>query len=120
MRHIGNAGLLLFDFDLLIEFGRHALEVGDHHFDLRHLATFFVDLELLEPDQALATRLHDLHSLHIKSGTLLVRTRHCHDRFQHLIAVGNRGRLFPLLREESLHAGLMAIARSTFGSDPFR
>src|ERR1700749_702595 len=67
MGNIGDAGLLLLDLDLLVEFGRHALEIGDHHLDLRHLAVLLVDLEFLEPDQALAARLHDLYSLHLKS-----------------------------------------------------
>jgi hypothetical protein len=58
MGDIGNTGFGLFDFDLLIEFGRHALEIGNHHFDLRDLPTFLVDLKLLEPDQAFAARLH--------------------------------------------------------------
>ena len=67
MGDIGNAGLGMLDLDLLVEFGRHALEIGNHHLDLRDLTALFVHLELLEPNEALAARFQDLYSLHIKS-----------------------------------------------------
>ncbi|GHA28133.1 hypothetical protein GCM10007989_25170 [Devosia pacifica] len=66
MRDVGDTGLLMLDLDLLIELGRHALEVGDHHFNLRQLPTLLIDLKFLEPNEALATRFHDLYSLHPK------------------------------------------------------
>src|SRR5690606_17113692 len=64
---VGNTGLGMLDLDLLVEFSRHTLEVGDHHLDLRDLSTLFVYLEFLEPDEALAARFQDLYSLHTKS-----------------------------------------------------
>src|SRR3546814_8510298 len=67
MLHLGNAGLRVLDFDLLVEFGRHALEIGNHHLDLRNLTALLVHLELFEPNEALAARFQDLYSLHIKS-----------------------------------------------------
>src|SRR4051794_11522630 len=63
MQDIRDAGLLLLDLDLLVQLCGHAFEIGDHHFDLRNLPALLVDLEFLEPDQALAARLHDLYSL---------------------------------------------------------
>src|SRR5215217_447453 len=67
MGDIGDAGLGVLDLDLLVEFGRHALEIVDHHLDLRNLTALLVDLELLEPNEALAARFQDLYSLHTKS-----------------------------------------------------
>src|SRR5690606_13637293 len=60
MRDVGDAGLLLLDLDLLVELTRHALEIRDHCFNLRDLPALLVDLEFLEPDQALAAGLHRL------------------------------------------------------------
>src|SRR5690606_11676635 len=48
---VGDAGLLLFGGDLEVEFGGHALEVGDHHVELRKLLALLVDLEPLQPHQ---------------------------------------------------------------------
>jgi len=54
MRRVVDAAALLLGDDLVVELLRHALELGDHRFDLGDLATFLVDLESLQPDSRIA------------------------------------------------------------------
>src|SRR5262249_4285112 len=51
MRRIMNAGALLLDPNFAFKLRRDALEFGNHAFNLRHPATFFVDLEFLQADE---------------------------------------------------------------------
>jgi hypothetical protein len=57
MLSVVDAAALLLGDDLVVELLRHALELGDHRFDLGDLATLLVDLESLQPDETF-TRLH--------------------------------------------------------------
>ena len=59
MPGIVDAGAILLDTNFALEIGRHALEFGDHGFDLRDLAALFVDLKLLQANE----RLSGLHRL---------------------------------------------------------
>jgi hypothetical protein len=54
---VGDAGLLLFRCDFPVKVSRHAVELGDHHLDLRHAAALLVDLKALEADERVP-RLH--------------------------------------------------------------
>src|SRR5439155_5730275 len=54
---IVNSRALLLDLDLAVEIARHALELGDHALDLRHLPAPFLDLKFLQAEQRF-TRLH--------------------------------------------------------------
>ena len=58
MGNVFDAAPLFLGRDLVGEIPRHLLEFADHRLDLGDLATLFVDLETLEPDQTFA-RLHD-------------------------------------------------------------
>ena len=62
MRGVADAAPLLLGDDLVVEFLRHALELGDHRLDLRDLPALLVDLEALQADQPI-TRLHDQRTL---------------------------------------------------------
>ncbi|MNL14012.1 hypothetical protein D3C87_1349380 [compost metagenome] len=115
MGDVGNAGLGVLDLDLLVEFGRHALEVSNHHLDLRNLTALLVHLELFEPDEALAARFQDLYSLHIKSvpkrpirrraAPSVPRIGLGDQSGEHGIALGDRRRLIPLLAQKRLQLG---------------
>src|ERR1700733_1289627 len=59
MPGIVDAGAILLDANLALEIGCHALEFGDHGFDLRDLAALFVDLKFLQANE----RLSGLHRL---------------------------------------------------------
>src|SRR4051812_10848701 len=59
MRRIVDPGTILFGCDFAIELAGHAIEVGDHAFDLRHPAPLLVDLEFPQANERL-TRLHRL------------------------------------------------------------
>jgi hypothetical protein len=54
MRGIVDAGAILFGFDLAVELVTHALELGNHAFDLRNFPALLVDLKLLQADERLA------------------------------------------------------------------
>ena len=54
---VGDAGLLLLRGDFPVKVSRHAVELGDHHLDLRHPSTLLVDLKALEADERIP-RLH--------------------------------------------------------------
>jgi len=56
---IVNVRSVLLDHDLPVGIIGHALELGDHHLDLRHLAALFINLKALQADQC-HTRLHRL------------------------------------------------------------
>ena len=45
MRHVRDAGLVLFGRDFPVEIAGHSEELGDHHLDLRHPAALLVDLK---------------------------------------------------------------------------
>jgi hypothetical protein len=48
MRGIIDPGTFLFGLDLAFEFDRHALEIGDHPFDLVDPSALLVDLKFLQ------------------------------------------------------------------------
>jgi hypothetical protein len=54
-----DAGPFLLGRDLAVEIAGHALELGDHAFDLRHFPAFLVYLKLLQANERL-TRFHRL------------------------------------------------------------
>lgn len=51
VRGIINASAVLLVLDFALQVDRHALEVGDHAFDLRNPSALFVDLKFLQADQ---------------------------------------------------------------------
>ena len=57
MPGIMDAGAVLLDPDLTFQIARHAVELSDHHLDLRDLAPFLIDLKLFQADERL-TGLH--------------------------------------------------------------
>ena len=54
MGGIVDAGAFLLGLDLAVEFGRDAVEFGDHGLDLGHLAPLLVDLKLLQAYEGFA------------------------------------------------------------------
>ena len=54
MGRIVDAGAVLLDLDLALEIVGHALELGDHAFDLHDLPALFVDLKLLQANERFA------------------------------------------------------------------
>src|SRR6185437_15761958 len=72
MPRIVDAGAVLLDLDFALQVAGHAIEFGDHGFDLRDLAALLVDLKFLQADQRF-TRLHRLllpEAIEPWSGTL--------------------------------------------------
>src|SRR3954447_22078089 len=61
MGWVRDAGLLLFRGDLAIQVRRHAIELGDHDFDLRDAPPLFIDLEAFEANKRIP-RLHHTNS----------------------------------------------------------
>src|SRR5580700_7682416 len=59
MCRVVNARAILLDANFALEVARHAVELGNHRFDLRYFASFLVNLKLLEPNK----RLSGLHRL---------------------------------------------------------
>ena len=57
MARIGDAGALLFVGNFTIEFGGHAGELGEHHFDLPDAAALFLELKALQANKRVP-RLH--------------------------------------------------------------
>jgi hypothetical protein len=51
MRRIVDTGAFLLGLDLALEIDRHALEVGDHAFDLGNPSALLVDLKFLQADE---------------------------------------------------------------------
>ena len=58
MGDVVDADPVLLGHDLVLEILHHAVEIGDHHVQLRHLATLLVDLEPLEANETVSG-LHD-------------------------------------------------------------
>jgi hypothetical protein len=54
MGWIVNPGAVLLDLDFALEIAGHALEFGDHAFDLHDLPTLLVDLKLLQANEGIA------------------------------------------------------------------
>ena len=54
MRGIVDASAILLGLDLALEVDAHAVELGDHGFDLRGAAALLVHLEFPQPDQGLS------------------------------------------------------------------
>ena len=52
MRGIRDTRLLLLGCDFGLQIGGHALEIRNHHLDLRHTAALLVDLEALQAKSA--------------------------------------------------------------------
>ena len=50
-RFVVDASAVLLGLDLALEIAGHALELGDHDLDLRHLAAPLVDLKLFQPNK---------------------------------------------------------------------
>ena len=46
-----DAGAVLLDLDLTLQFGGNPIELGDHRLDLRNLAALLVNLKLLQTDE---------------------------------------------------------------------
>src|ERR1700674_2452860 len=59
MSRVMDAGALLLGGDLAVEIAGHALELGNHGFDLRDLPPFLLDPKFLQANERL-TRFHRL------------------------------------------------------------
>ena len=57
MRHVLDAGPVLFDLDLAVEIDRHLLELADHVFEIGDLACFFIGFKAFRPERGF-TRFH--------------------------------------------------------------